>query len=147
MSVIARCVLAGCAATALVAALGCGSDDVTAVHNRAPVIEAVEDTTIALGDTLGLTVSAVDPDGDDIVLTLAVSVTWEELRDGYRADARLDPESGYFWFRPKPDDIPSRTFLAMADDGRGGEAEAAFTVYVTSVRLWDPALPHGSAGR
>ena len=117
-----------------VLAAGCAGDSVTAgSDNQPPELEAVRDTTVALGDTLGVFVSATDADGDDITYHLAVSVTWEELKQGYRADASLDARSGYFWFRPSDDDIPSRDFQFTADDGRGGEDAAWMKVGVTGL--------------
>ncbi len=102
--------------------------------NRPPVLGAVRDTTIALGDTVGIFISATDPDGDDITYHLAVSLTWEELKDGYRADASLGAETGYFWFKPGQRDVPSRQFQFIAEDGRGGEDDAWMTVTVTAWR-------------
>jgi hypothetical protein len=126
------------AAGLLLGVLGCGvSDDASGPQggvNNPPVLGAVRDTTIALGDTLGILVSATDPDGDEITYHLAVSLTWEELRDGYRADASLGAQTGYFWFKPGQRDVPNRQFQFIARDGRGGEDDTWMTVTVTGRR-------------
>lgn len=128
-----RCL--GLAAAALAWALGCGESAETAgPANDPPVIGAVSDTSVALGDTVAFYVQADDPDGDKVSFELGVSVSWEELKRGYRVDASLDPGTGYIWFRPKQDDVPSRDFNFMADDGRGGEDNAWITVSVTGPR-------------
>lgn len=120
------------AAAALAVALGCSEGVETAgPSNDPPVLAAIGDTTIALGDTVAFFVSATDPDGDDITYRLGVSVTWEELQEGYRVDASLDSETGYFRFRPQQEDVPDRDFNFAADDGRGGEDDAWMTVRVT----------------
>jgi hypothetical protein len=130
------------AAVALAVAMGCGESVETAgPANDPPVLAAVRDTTIALGDTVAFFVSATDPDGDDITYSLGVSVTWEELQEGYRVDASLDSETGYFRFRPKQEDVPDRDFNFAADDGRGGEDDVWMTVRVTGSRQTHPDSP------
>ena len=135
MSLGRRC-LALAAVPALLAALGCaGSEESLGPENGAPVMGAVGDTTVALGDTVAFFVSATDPDGDDLTYSLGVSVTWEELKQGYRVDATLDAETGYFWFRPKPEDVPGRDFNFAAEDGRGGKDDVWITVGVSGLKL------------
>ena len=130
-----RCLLLA-VAVALVAASGCGEsvDTVGPSGNAPPVMAAVSDTTVSLGDTVAFSVSASDPDGDDITYRLGVSVTWQELKEGYRVDASLDSETGYFWFRPKHEDAPGRDFNFTADDGKDGEDDVWMTVGVTGAK-------------
>jgi hypothetical protein len=118
----------------LVMVLSCAETNigVEPSDNDPPEMAAVRDTTVALGDTLGIFVSAIDPDGDDITYRLTVVVTFEELQQGYRADASLNAQTGYFWFRPGEDDVPSRGFRFTAEDGNGGEDTEGMTVNVTS---------------
>jgi hypothetical protein len=135
MSITARFNVFAATVTLLALTFGCAGDDIaTGPANNPPELAAVRDTAIALGDTLGIFISATDPDGDHITYHLAVSVTWQELKDGYRADASLDAESGYFWFRPGGEDVPSRQFQFLAEDGRGGEDGAWMTVTATRRR-------------
>ena len=136
-----RCLLLA-AGVALVAASGCSeSVGPAGPTNAPPVMAAVRDTTVALGDTVAFFVSATDPDGDDITYRLGVSVTWEELQEGYRVDASLDSETGYFWFRPKQEDAPSRDFNFTADDGRNGEDDVWMTVGVTGYKTTHGDIP------
>gem|GEM_PF-2869973 len=143
-------VIAAAAGAALVV-LGCASTESTYTgpedDNNPPEMAAVRDTTIALGDTVGLFVSATDPDGDDVTYRLTVSVTYEELMSGYEADASLGTHTGYFWFRPSREDVPSRDFKFTADDGRGGEDDAWMTVSVTNWGPWLKAVPEGPERR
>ena len=137
-----RCLLLVVGVALVVAVLGCTGTE-TAVgpsDNAPPVMAAVSDTTVALGDTVAFFVSASDPDGDEIIYRLGVSVTWQELQEGYRVDASLDSETGYFWFRPKREDAPSRDFNFTADDGKDGEDDVWVTVGVTGAKQ----LPAGS---
>jgi len=123
------------AAAVAVLILGCSSTETApggaGDDNNPPEMAAVRDTTIALGDTLGLFVSATDPDGDDITYGFAVSVTYDEIVHGYTPDANLNSQTGYFWFRPKEADVPSRDIQFTADDGRGGEDAVWMKVSVT----------------
>lgn len=120
----------------VVISIGCSSTETAPTgsgdDNNPPEMAAVRDTTMALGDTLGLFVSATDPDGDDITYHLAVSVTYDEIVHGYVADASLNSQTGYFWFRPQHEDVPSRDFQFTADDGQGGEDAVWMTVSVTN---------------
>ncbi len=149
MRLITRCAAHAAAAAFAILVVGCtgAEDNVVPSDNNPPVMAAVRDTTIALGDTVAFFVHATDPDGDDITYRLSVSMTWEELRDGYRADASLGSETGYFWFRPVKKDIPGRDFSFTADDGKGGESGVWMTVGVTNLKQpgdYDP--PPGLSG-
>ena len=68
------------------------------------------------GDTLRLSASATDPDGDPIRYSVAAMASLSEIRTGYSAAMHMDPSTGDFWFTPGPRDIPSRSFQFKATD-------------------------------
>ncbi|HXV13516.1 MAG TPA: hypothetical protein VEC56_04865 [Candidatus Krumholzibacteria bacterium] len=103
--------------------------------NRAPILDAQPDTSVAYGDTLHLRASARDPDGDRLAYSMAVFASLSEVRTGYVAYARIDPGTGAFWFFPNPRDIPDRSFQFSVQDGRGGQDTVDFTVTVTTTEL------------
>ena len=118
----------------LILASGCGNDKPGPLGpaNHAPVIQPQSDTSVALGDTLELWAHANDADGDELSYALAVHLTLTELKQGYSPDTGFDGATGYFWFRPKPDDAPARRFTFYASDGRGGIDSTTFSVTVKS---------------
>jgi len=131
MNLVHRRLLFGFVLTLSYASLtGCGGKDepTQPIPNSAPVLSLQADTTGAPGDTLRLRAHAEDPDGDVVSYSLAVIVTWVEIRSGYRASAGVDSATGAFWFRPGSWDVPRRSFLFIADDGRGGRDSTGFVV-------------------
>ena len=115
----------------LFALIGCGDDDnVAGATNQPPAFQDQPDVTIALGDTLRLTVSASDAEGNDFTYSVAVIASLAEIRSGYFAAQAIDPVSGDFWFYPSDRDIPSRSFEFRAEDEVGNLGKMQFTVFV-----------------
>ncbi|MBW7997551.1 MAG: tandem-95 repeat protein [Candidatus Glassbacteria bacterium] len=90
--------------------------------NRSPEIEA-DNREVAEGQLLVLTVTASDPDGDD--LTLAAL----ELPTG----ASFDPAGGNFSWTPTQEQSGNWTVVFTADDGNGGVDSAEVIVTVGDV--------------
>lgn len=114
--------------TALVACRG--AESTAPQPNRAPALSVQHDTSSAVGDTLWVRASAVDPDGDCLRYSATIEVTFEELRSGYRPESDMNGDSGWFWFRATAKDEPSRTMSFSVDDGRGGRDSTTFEVAV-----------------
>jgi hypothetical protein len=87
-------------------------------HGDPPNIEALGDTSVVLGDTLRMTASAVDPDGDSVTYDLTVCLRDTSELD-YVADAYLDSLTGDFWFVAGARDLPDRNFVITARDSEG----------------------------
>lgn len=95
--------------------------------NRPPVLQAQRDTSVIIGDTLRLTASATDPNGDEVKYYLTVG-----LRDASdTAAAFLDSLTGRFWFAPSIDDRPERSMMFTAVDERGSAISTLFDVSVS----------------
>ncbi len=95
--------------------------------NRPPEIDPVADTTIDECDTLELTFSAIDPDGDSIILetdTLYENMTFNDNGDG-TAD---------FYFAPSPEQAGIYTLVIYANDGTDVDS-AIFTITVEECGL------------
>ncbi|MFN8178235.1 MAG: hypothetical protein U0167_09910 [bacterium] len=115
----------------LTALVACRGAETTAPQpNRAPFLSVQHDTSSAVGDTLRLHASAMDPDGDRLRYSATIEVTFDELRSGYRPESDMNGDSGWFWFRASAKDEPSRTMSFFADDGRGGRDSTTFEVAV-----------------
>ena len=128
-----RAFLALTALLALIVVSGCGDDNGSPLSpsNHAPIIQLQSDTLVALGDTLELWAMASDPDGHELEYTVSVQLTIAELKLGYWPDARIDKQSGHFWFRPQASDQPQRRFTFSVDDGHGGADSTTFSVAVS----------------
>lgn len=101
---------------------GCGEGESPSgmtPRDGSPRIYDQPDTTVAYGDTLRLTASATDPDGDVLAFSMAVMASLSEIRSGYLALAGIDRDSGAFWFYPNSRDIPSRSFRFIVTDTEG----------------------------
>jgi hypothetical protein len=126
---------------AWIAGFGCGNDgngykvldNPLISFNRAPVIQAQPDTSIALGDTLWLQASACDPDGDVIKYKIVVYVG--SIYEPW-PDIDFNSATGRFWFAPTVSDLPDRSFEFLAQDGRGGESSTKFTVDVLTLKYY-----------
>ncbi|MEQ1698414.1 MAG: FG-GAP-like repeat-containing protein [Hyphomicrobiaceae bacterium] len=101
--------------------------------NGAPVMAAIGDRTILLGQTLAFTVSATDPNGDAIAYAAA------PLPEG----ATLDATTGAFSFRPTSATPSNYVLTFSATDGKL-RAQQTVTVTVTS---GDPAALASLSGR
>jgi hypothetical protein len=95
--------------------------------NAPPNIQALRDTTIALGDTLWGSIAATDPDGG--ALTYQMTTLLRDVSEvGYVVDAYLDSNTGEFWFAPGTRDRPSRSILFTAIDEGGYPASTQIEV-------------------
>ncbi len=107
---------------------------VTPPSNRAPVMEPIPDHTVDVGDTLTFIVSALDPDGD----RLDLSVSPLPLLP----NASFDAQAGRFSFTPSSAQAGTYALTFTADDRRGGLASATTTITVASplrVTITSPA--------
>ncbi len=97
--------------------------------NHPPSLALVEGRTLTVGDSLVLTLTATDPDGDPLTFTV----------DGLPAAAQVYPrsptEAVLYWTPAITDTDPGgRRYdvLVRADDGRGGRAETTFALGVVA---------------
>jgi hypothetical protein len=118
------------AATLLLSLQACSKDNPSRPKpNHPPQIASQADTTCAPGDTIRLRAIATDEDDDALVFSIAVLLTWQELRDGYDPDGGFDPSTGDFWFRPGTQDVPRRGFTFFVEDEHGSRDSTEFSVW------------------
>lgn len=94
--------------------------------NHPPVLQPIADARVQVGDTLRISVSAEDPEGDNV--TYRLLVPW--IPGARVADASVDSLSGLFRFVPRPSDGPFRWFGIFARDSHGAEESTDFYVLV-----------------
>lgn len=107
----------------------CGSNDDGPASNTAPVLEAIEDRTAAVGTELAIVLRASDADGD------ALSFRFVSDLPGVDSRARIDPGSGdsaTFRYTPIGSDVGSHAFDFAVSDGRA-EATRTVTIDVRSL--------------
>ncbi len=102
--------------------------------NHAPIIAPQPDTSAIVGDTLMLQISATDPDGDALYYEVDVSCTWLETSNNncHSPIARIDYQTGRFWFNPRSYDIPVRHVIVTVSDPHGSSASMEFDVMVSA---------------
>ncbi len=100
--------------------------------NRPPVLSAVGDQVVALGQTLRFVVSATDPNGD--------AVTYSAFP--LPAGASLDDKTGSFSFRPVSATPETFEVTVVASDG-SDRAEETITISVQSGDVNEPARLSG----
>ena len=98
--------------------------------NHLPVIQQQSDTSAAIGDTLRLLAIAHDDEGDSLIYYLATVLSWTEIKGGYRCNADIDHVTGQFYFIPKIEDRPERSFYFIVRDVVGGSDSTLFSVFV-----------------
>lgn len=99
--------------------------------NNAPVIEAIPDTFVALGDTIWLQAVAYDPDDNEFRYTGGcTNMTMTEIRFGGGPSFGVNSDTGLFGFRAKDTDIPYRTFVIYATDSCDAAGETHFKIEV-----------------
>ena len=94
--------------------------------NTFPVLESIDDVVASAGDTIHLSLSAADSDGDELVY---------DLRDEYGdlldfVGLQFNGLSGELTWTTTEEDVGIYTVRALANDGRGGRAEQAFTIEI-----------------
>lgn len=94
--------------------------------NQAPVLTNQPDVTVTAGDSLNLTLSAADPDGDQLSLTVITKP------GGFTTFTESDNSSGLFTITPALADTGSYPVIWSADDGQA-VATDTFQVTVTPV--------------
>jgi hypothetical protein len=116
--------------------LGCSEDTGTGPAqtnpNHRPAISLQSDTFATVGDTLRLVFAASDQDGDSMHFNLTTYCSWSEIQDGHCPRAGVGLHDGKFWFWPRAEDVPTRQFKVVVDDGRGGVDSTKFNVVVSS---------------
>jgi hypothetical protein len=117
---------------ALVLAIGCSEDNgpTSSGANHAPVIRPQNDTLLAVGDTLELSMIASYADEDQLTYGVTVELTLAEIKQGYWPHVHMDAHTGDFWFRAAEEDRPRRRFTVSVEDGRGGADSTTFSVTV-----------------
>ncbi len=97
------------------------------VGNRAPVIEAIPNQTVARGQVIEVEIRAADADGDPVTFTL-------ENAPAFITPSKTNPAQGTATLRIAPlngDNFALYTLRVNAADGRGGNSTSnAFTVTV-----------------
>jgi hypothetical protein len=99
-------------------------------ENKPPVVYGLSDTTAAIGDSLVLLFSIVDPEGDGTSATLSFDLTRQDLAEGYWPRAGLFVKERIFWYTPRPRDGSFRIFGVVAHDFRGATTVKSFRVTI-----------------
>ena len=94
---------------------------VTPRPNQPPVLDPIGDKIVSVGQTLGFTVTASDPDGDP--LTYSAS--------GLPATATFDPATRAFTFTPAASQAGSVQVTFTVTDGFGGQTSETITITIT----------------
>jgi len=99
--------------------------------NNSPVVEAIPDTFVALGDTIWIFPEAYDDDFDELDFGCSCNnITLTQLRTGKVPQFGVDSQSGEFMFVPKSYDAPYRIFEISATDSCDAAGSAEFTIQV-----------------
>ena len=101
-------------------------------ENHAPMIAGIRDTTVVLGDTLRIAITASDEDGDALGFGVVVPCSWSELQQGLCPEAGVRASVPEFWFWPRSHDadVGWRGFTVVVSDGRGGSDSTGFGVTI-----------------
>ena len=111
--------------------VGCGDDGGTALQNQAPTLSVPDSVLAVLGVPVTFVISAADPEGDELTVTVVPLLTVSEFRLGVKAGpSSFDPATGEVVFTPALSDMPRRFFKALAEDTHGNTQEAGFPVVV-----------------
>ena len=104
---------------------------VTPRPNQPPVFDPIGDKIVSVGQTLGFTVTASDPDGDPLTYSA----------NGVPANATFDPATRVFAFTPAASQAGSHAATFTVADDFGGQASETITITVTAglqVTITDP---------
>lgn len=119
---------------------GCG-ENVTQPVNDDPIVEAIDDATVLVGDKLVGRVVASDIQLE--ALTYTMTVVPVNAADHQVADAGIDPVTGDFWFVPSPHDVPGRTLRFTVTDAGGNatstDQHVSVTYHVDQSNQWNLA--------
>jgi hypothetical protein len=89
-------------------------------QNNEPVLDALPDSIIRVGETLNLTAHATDPDNDTI----------HYLRESSLSSLSIDVQSGVMTYTPSADDVGVYTITITAVDPSGTMDQQAFRLEV-----------------
>jgi hypothetical protein len=101
---------------------GIAIDDIRITGNQAPVLSAIGNQTVSVGQTLALTLSASDGEGDSLTFSAG----------SLPAGATLDSTSGAFAFTPTSSQVGTYSITFSVSDGRGGSDSETITISVVS---------------
>lgn len=102
--------------------------------NRRPVIQSVDNQTVAQGKTLTLQIKATDPDGDHLKFSMP-----ERLQG-----AAIAPDSGEFTWTPDAEQAgrSHKVVVRVTDDGPGAlSVEKEFMIHVAAEKPAEPKPP------
>ncbi len=106
-----------------------GKVTVTGV-NQDPVLDPIDNQSVEAGRSLNFTISATDPDEDDLTFKA------ENLPTG----AEFDVDTQVFGWTPTIDDVGTYDVTFSVDDGNGGTDSETITITVTEKPNTDPVL-------
>ncbi|MEW5993653.1 MAG: Ig-like domain-containing protein [Candidatus Zixiibacteriota bacterium] len=99
--------------------------------NQAPVFDTIPDTSVGEGDTLILVVSATDPDGDSVILTISAGMNGFTFVDNYNG-------TGTFTYTPNYFDAGIDTVRFIALDDAVPQASRTEIVGITTIDVNQP---------
>ena len=99
------------------------SVDITVTKpNQRPVLSAIGDRTVIVGSTLQFTVSAIDPENDPLIYSVAP----------VPANAAFDASTRVFTFTPVVSQVGLFSLTIAVSDGKGGSASESIRITVTA---------------
>ncbi|MGE3541848.1 MAG: Ig-like domain-containing protein [Candidatus Tectimicrobiota bacterium] len=108
--------------------------------NRPPVITPIGNQTVSAGQTLVLPVTASDPDGDTLTLTVANQPAFVTLADHGNG-------TGMLTLLPTPGDAGSYPDVTLTVTDNGTPRLMARTTFAITVQGLPPTAPEGLTGR
>jgi hypothetical protein len=93
--------------------------------NQDPIIDYIPNKYVTVGQTLGFSITATDPDGDELVYDVR-----NRAGNLYDPTVGLNGKTGWFKYQPKPHHVGTHRVTAIAKDGKGGRGERYFYVRV-----------------
>ena len=113
---------------------------VKVLPNNPPSFNPIDDQIITVGETLKLTLNAVDPEGDE--------VSFEAIDQPLPANSFLEKETGLFTFTPSTNQVGETRLNFLASDGYASQ-QKTITVKVTLPKSLVVLLdnPDGTVGK
>ncbi|MGQ9889951.1 MAG: Ig-like domain-containing protein, partial [Aggregatilineales bacterium] len=102
--------------------------------NQPPTVEAIADQDVNEGDTLTITVTASDPDGDPLTFS----------GTGLQSFMALDSATGVLTVTPGATDSGTYPITITVGDGKGGLATVSFEIRVINVNIAPAISPIGA---
>ncbi len=112
---------------------------INVLPNQPPKLTPVGDRTVAVGETLHITLRAIDPEGD--------TLTFEVIKRPLPENSRMDEKAGLFIFTPTVDQVGKSSLTFLVSDGNSSQQET-ITLNITLPKSLVALLesPDGTVG-